>query len=80
VNIISPELTVDRLALPSTGQSSFASSSDVEALELTFSYATPSNYLITHPDILFPMTALAGAVGCRRKPLVMDLVKGSNGG
>lgn len=50
-----------------------------DTLELSFSYQTPDNFLIAHPDILFPMTALAGAVSCRRKPLVQDLVKSSGG-
>lgn len=74
INIISPEL-----GKPPFGQNSQTTASHTEAIELSFSYQTPSNYLIIHPDILFPMTSLAGAVGCRRKPLVMDLVKGSSG-
>lgn len=50
-----------------------------DTLDLSFSYQTPENFLIAHPDILFNMTALAGAVSCRRKPLVQDLVKSSGG-
>lgn len=71
VNIISPVLA------PTSHNT--ASPSD-KVLDLEFSYASPDNFLIAHPDILFPMTSLAGAVGCRRKPLVMDLIKTTGGG
>ncbi|KAJ9114076.1 hypothetical protein QFC22_005896 [Naganishia vaughanmartiniae] len=74
VNIISPELAKVRPRMEP-----LSTSSNPATIGLSFSYQTPSNYLITHPDILFPMTSLAGAVGCRRKPLVMDLVKGGGG-
>lgn len=36
---------------------------------------SPENSLIVQPDILYPMTTMARAVGCARRPLVMDLVK-----
>lgn len=71
VNIISPVLT------PDVAQNTPSPS---DTLDLEFSYTAPENFLIAHPDILFPMTSLAGAVGCRRKPLVMDLVKTAGGG
>jgi hypothetical protein len=62
-------MTDDRLALKDVN----------DTLDLSFSYQSPENFLIAHPDILFPMTALAGAVSCRRKPLVQDLIKSSGG-
>lgn len=67
VNIISPQVSDERLT------TSTAANDDV--LQIDFSYMSPENSLIAHPDILYPMTTMARAVACARRPLVMDLVK-----
>ncbi len=42
---------------------------------IVFSHKHPENHIIVHPDVLLPMTSLAGALSCRRKPLIQRLVK-----
>jgi len=48
---------------------------DGPLIEIIISHKYPDNHLIHHPDYLLPMTSLAGALGCRRKPLVQTLLK-----
>jgi hypothetical protein len=50
-------------------------SGDRPLIEIIISHKYPDNHLIHHPDYLLPMTSLAGALGCRRKPLVQTLLK-----
>jgi hypothetical protein len=81
VNVISPKVvdgitsgikkpTVQPLELPPK-----ASEPQHQPTEILFSLKNPENQIILHPDILLPMTSLAGALSCRRKPLIQRLVK-----
>lgn len=44
-------------------------------VDVTISLANLHDHLILHPDVLVPMTSLAGAFSCRRKPLVQSMIK-----
>lgn len=66
VNIISAQAADERLAIPVPTH---------DAVDIEFSHLAPKNSLIAHPDILYPMTTLARAVSCPRRPLVAELVK-----
>lgn len=49
---------------------------DAPVTEVIISHNFPENFIVHHPDVLIPMTSLAGSISCRRKPIIQGLLKG----
>lgn len=81
VNVISPLIT--HSASPSTPSAKPAipasnktnTSTPTTPLEVVLSLKHPENHVILHPDILVPMTTLAGSSNCLRKGVLMGIIK-----